>query len=469
MNNINNDQNEKNGLPEQPPIQQKEIQVIKSNGNGVSQKIEQTSAPKKFLFISWESLSGDLAWRIKQEGHEIKFWHKNREDIEIYNGFLDKVDKWEDFKDWADVIVFDDSGFGKIADQLRKEGKLVVGPSEYSDKLEEDREFGQLEMKRMGMLTLPNWNFFDYEEAINFLKENPGRYVFKPSGNVLSDQKGILFMGNDDSGSDLIELLTQSKNAWAKKYKKFQLQKFVNGVEIAVGAFFNGKDFIYPININFEHKKLFPGDIGPHTPEMGTLMFWSGPNTMFKTTLEKIKEPLKESNYVGYVDINCMANARGIYPLEFTCRFGYPHISIAMEGVLNGWGDFLYAISKGEPFELKTKKGFQIGVVVAVPPFPYNDKKSFEIYRDLSIVFKKPNLEGIHLGDIKLEDGTWHLTGDSGEVLVVTGSGTTVSEARKMAYNRVENIILQNKFYRTDIGLRWNSDSDRLQSWGYLS
>jgi phosphoribosylamine--glycine ligase len=73
------------------------------------------------------------------------------------------------------------------------------------------------------------------------------------------------------------------------------------------------------------------------------------------------------------------------------------------------------------------------------------------------------------LGDIKLVDDVWHLAGDSGYALIVTGSGFTVAEARKMAYNRVENIILQNKFYRTDIGLRWNSDSDRLQSWGYLS
>ncbi|MEK7562595.1 MAG: phosphoribosylamine--glycine ligase [Patescibacteria group bacterium] len=427
------------------------------------------SEPKKFLFISWESLGGGLAWKIKKEGHEVKFWHKDKEDIEIYDGFIEKVDKWEDFKDWADVIIFDDSGFGKVADSLRREGKLVVGPTEYSDKLEEDREFGQSEMKKAGMLTLPHWNFFDYEEAINFLQKNPGRYVFKPSGTVLSGQKGILFTGNDDSGSDLTEVLSQNKKTLAKKYKQFQLQKFVQGVEIAVGAFFNGSDFIYPININFEHKNLFPGDIGPYTSEMGTLMYWSGANTIFKTTLEKIKEPLKESKYVGYVDINCIANGRGIYPLEFTCRFGYPHISIAMEGVLSQWGEFLYRIAKGEQPELKTKKGFQIGIVVAVPPFPYDDKKAFEIYRDLSITFKKPNLEGVHLGDIKLVDNIWHLAGDSGYALIVTGWGFTVAEARKMAYNRIENIILQNKFYRTDIGIRWNSDSDKLQSWGYLT
>ncbi len=446
---MSNGQNGKNNLSEQSSIAQKEA--------------------KKFLFISWESLGGNLAWKIKQEGHEVKFWHRDREDIEIYDGFIDKVERWEDFKDWADVIIFDDSGFGKIADSLRREGKLVIGPSEYSDKLEEDREFGQIEMSRVRMNTLPHWNFFDYEQAIAFLKENPGRYVFKPSGSVLTEQKGILFVGNEDSGSDLIEVLTQNKNTWAKKYKKFQLQKFVQGVEVAVGAFFNGKNFIYPININFEHKKLFPGDIGPHTSEMGTLMYWCNPNPIFRATLGKIKEPLAESGYVGYIDINCIANNFAIYPLEFTARFGYPTTSIQLDGILSPASEWLLRLARGEQFELRTKKGFQVGVVVAVPPFPYNDKKAAEIYRDLSIIFKKPNLDGIHLGDVKIINGAWHLAGDSGYALIVTGSGTTVTEARKMAYNRVENIILQNKFYRTDIGLRWNSDSDRLQSWGYLT
>jgi len=468
---MTNGQNGKNFIAEEPaeidtlletetPIEEDVLEISKPKG-----LIE----PKKFFFISWESLGGDLAWKLKREGHEVKFWHKDREDIEIYDGLIDKVERWEDFKNWADVIIFDDSGFGKIADSLRREGKLVIGPTEYSDKLEEDREFGQQEMNRVKMNTLPHWNFFDYEQAIIFLKKNPGRYVFKPSGSVLAEQKGILFVGNDDSGSDLIEVLTKNKATWSKKYKNFQLQKFVQGVEVAVGAFFNGKDFIYPININFEHKNLFPGDIGPYTSEMGTLMFWCGPNPIFRATLEKIKEPLAQSGYVGYIDVNCIANNYAIYPLEFTARFGYPTTSIQLDGILSPTGEWLLKLAKGENFELRTKRGFQIGVVVAVPPFPYNDKKTADIYRDLSIIFKKPNLEGVHLGDVKLINGDWHLAGDSGYALIITGSGTTVAEARKMAYNRVENIILQNKFYRTDIGLRWNSDSDRLQSWGYLA
>lgn len=451
---------------------EKNIENNSSNGNSIlveTSKIKKTANPKKFLFVSFESLSGDLAWRIKEEGHEVRAFIEREEDKEVFDGFIDKVDNWKEHTAWADVVVFDDIGFGAQAEELRKAGKLVIGGSRYTDKLEEDREFGQNEMKRFGLSILPHWDFSDFDSAIAFIKANPARYVFKPSGNTPSDSKGILFLGQDDDGKDLLEILEQNKKTWAKKIKRFQLQKLAVGVEIAVGAFFNGEDFIHPININFEHKKLFPGDIGPYTGEMGTLMYWSPQNPVFSSTLEKMKTEFAKSGYVGYIDINCIANAKGIYPLEFTMRFGYPTISIQTEGITEELGEFFYKLAKKEKFELKVKKGFQMGICVVVPPFPYDDKRETAIYHDLSILFRKPNFDGIHLGDVKRDaEGVWSVAGDSGYVLVVTGSGITVEEARKQTYARLNNIILQNMYYRTDIGIKWLRDSDRLQTWGYL-
>src|SRR3990167_5922811 len=411
------------------------------NGHTISEKQKY-----KFLFVSWESLSGDLAWQIKKEGHEVKCYIKSTDDIDVYEGILEKVPDWKSFVDWADVIVFDDIWFGDQADKLRKAGKAVVGGSAYTDKLEDNREFGQMEMKRMGMNILPHWDFSDYDEALKFISENPGRYVYKPSLDVSSDWKGLLFIGKEEDGKDLYQILSSNKAVLSKKIKSFQLQKYASGVEVGCAAFFNGKDFIMPINIAFEHKRLFPGEIGPMTGEMGTSMFWCGSNNFFRSTLEKMLEPLRESGYVGYIDINCIVNARGIYPLEFTCRFGYPTISIQQEGVISEWGEFLHSIAKEKDYELKTKKGFQLGVVCAVPPFPYDDKSEMNIYKDLSILFKKPNLDGVHLGDIKVVDNIWRVAGSSGYVLIITGQGTTMEEARKQAYLRIDNIMLLNMF-----------------------
>ncbi len=426
---------------------------------------------KKFLFVGIESLSGDLAWTIKKEGGETRSYIKNKEDSDAYTGFIEKVDKWEEHVDWADVVVFDDVEYGAAAEKLRKKGKLVVGGSSYTDQLEMDRDFGQTELKKYGINILPQWQFSNYDEAIEFITKNPDRYVMKPSGNTPTTGKGLLFIGQEEDGKDILELLGQNKSVWKKKAPVFQLQKYVNGVEIAVGAFFNGAEFIYPVNVNFEHKRAFPGDLGPFTGEMGTLMFWSEPNNLFRATLQKMLPALRSSGYIGYIDINCIVNGRGIYPLEWTCRFGYPTIFIQTEGISMPMGEMLERMARGENFELKTKRGFQVGVRINAPTIfsSARDTETIDMYHDLPVLFKKPDsLDGIHIEDIKMEEGVWRIAGSSGVLMTVTGSGATVEEARRQAYSRIQNVMVQNMVYRTDVGARWTEDSDRLHTWGYL-
>jgi len=443
----------------------------KKNNNNHSEPVVKSFEPKKFLFVSLEALSGDLAWQLKKEGHQVKVFIKAKYDADVYSGFLEKVDAWEPYKDWADVIIFDDVGFGEIADKLRKQGKLVIGGSQYTDKLEIEREFGQNELKRSGVNILPSWQFSNYDEGIKFIKENPDRYVLKPTGNTPSIGKGLLLLGQDENGKDLLELLEQNKEIWRKRAPIFLLQKFISGVEVAVGAFFNGHDFIYPININFEHKRIFSGNLGPFCGEMGTLMYWSSSNKLFHATLEKMLPLLQQSGYIGYIDINCIVNGKGIYPLEFTSRFGYPTIVIQSEGILMPAGEWLYRLAKSENFELKTKRGFQIGVLIVVESM-FSDNNNSEVvnlYRDLAVIIKNPNnMEGIHIDDIKNDNGIWRIAGISGGTLVVTGSGTTVQDARHQVYGRIKNIIIPNMIYRTDIGASWAVDGDRLHTWGYL-
>ena len=433
-----------------------------NNGNGAEKK------KLKFLFVSIDALIGDLAWEVKKEGHEVKYHIINKDQKDVCDGFVDKCDSWQDSVGWADAVIFDDFGFGKEAGELRKAGKPVVGGSLYTDNLELDREFGQHELEDAGISIIPRWNFTSFDDAIEFIRKNPDRYVLKPSG-LAQNEKELLFVGQEEDGKDITDMLQRYKKNWGKKIKVFQLQKFISGVEVAVGAFFNGAEFVGPVNVNFEHKRMFPGELGPSTGEMGTAMLFMADSPLFNATLAKMKARLSESGYVGYIDLNCIVNSRGVYPLEFTSRFGYPHISIMMEGVLSEWGQFLYGIAKKEKPEFRTKRAFEVGVVVAVPPFPFDDPQAFKKYsEDASIIFKKPVYEGIHLGDVKLDENDWKLAGNSGYALVVTGSGTTMEEARSVTYNRVKNIIIPNMFYRTDIGKRWAEDRDRLTTWGYL-
>lgn len=424
---------------------------------------------KKFLFVSMDALISDIAWQVVKEGHEARYSIDNPVDKDIADGFVPKTDNWENEVDWADIIVFDDVlGHGEKAEKLRKAGKIVVGGTAYTDKLEDDRTFGQEELKKVGIPIIPYKEFSDFDSAITYVQENPGEYVIKPSGEA-QNIKRLLFVGEEDDGKDVIQVLEAYKRAWTDEIKIFQLQRRMKGVEVAVGAFFNGKEYLTPINVNFEHKKLFPGNLGPSTGEMGTTMYWSEPNRIFNATLKKLEPKLAEEGYVGYIDLNCIVNHNGIYPLEFTARFGYPTISIQQEGMLMPMSQFLYDMASGQSFKIKTKKGFQIGVRIVVPPYPFDDNHTFDTYsKDALVIFQKPNKEGVHIEDVKLVNDQWVLTGSSGVALIVCGTGQTMKQAQAQVYSRIKNILIPSMYYRTDIGDRWYEDSDRLHNWGYL-
>lgn len=426
---------------------------------------------KKFLFVSYDALITDTAWHVKKEGHEVKYYIKTKASKDIGNGFVPKTNDWEKEIDWADVIVFDDVlGMGEKAKTLREKGKLVIGGTPYTDRLEDDRSFGQEELKNHHVNILPYQQFKFFDDAINYVKANPGPYVIKPSGEA-QNIKQLLFVGQDDNGEDVLRVLEAYRTTWSEQVKLFQLQKKVeSGVEIAVGAFFNGHEFLSPININFEHKKLFPGDLGVSTGEMGTSMFWSQPNKLFNSTLKNFETTLSQEHYVGYIDLNCIVNGYGIYPLEFTCRFGYPTIHIQQSSLLTPIGEFLFRMANGENFNFKVRSGFHLGTRIVVPPFPYNDDETFRTFsKNNAIIFKKPNsYEGIHLEDVKLIKGEWTITGTSGVALVITASGRTMKEAQNLLKNRIQNLVMPNMYYRIDIGDRWYEDSDKLHTWGYL-
>jgi phosphoribosylamine--glycine ligase len=425
--------------------------------------------PKRFLFVSLSGLIGDIAWQVLKEGHEVRYFIEAEKERDVADGFVPKVDDWEREVDWADVIVFDDTlGQGGRAQDLRARGKAVVGGTAYTDRLEDDRSFGQEELRQAGVNILPYREFEEFDAAIAYVRENPERYVIKPSGEA-QNVKRRLFVGEEDDGQDVIRMLEAYKKAFASEIKVFQLQRRVVGVEVAVGAFFNGKTFATPINVNFEHKKLFPGNIGPSTGEMGTSMFWSGPNRLFNQTLKKMEPKLAQEGYVGYIDLNCIVNGNGIYPLEFTSRFGYPTIFIQQEGLLTPTGEFLHDLAQGTLDKFRVKSGFQIGVRIVVPPFPFDDDATFAATsKNAAILFKKGAPEEVHIEDVKLVNGQWFVAGTSGVVLVVVGLGPTMHQAQTQAYGRIRNIMIPDMYYRTDIGDRWFDDHDRLHTWGYL-
>ena len=198
---------------------------------------------KNFLFVSRWGESLDIINTIKLEGHEVKMYIDDKPSKEIGYGFVQKVTQWEKHVDWADVIVFDYTGWGKIAGELRRKGKLVIGGTEYTDKLELDRNFGQSELKKHKIKVIPSEEFTSFNDAIQYIEKHPNTYVIKPCGET-QELKQLLFVGIDDEGLDVIRVLRAYEKSWGDEFGNFQLQRRVKGVEVSIAAFFNGNEFI---------------------------------------------------------------------------------------------------------------------------------------------------------------------------------------------------------------------------------
>ena len=424
-----------------------------------------------FLFVSLDGLIGDIAWRVQQQGNDVKYDITEDEfSQDVADGIVPKTDDWEAELDWADVVVMDDSfGLGYEAERVREMGIPVVGGTERTDRLEEDRGFGHDKMAEFGLNVIDADVFETIDDGIAFIQENPAPYVLKPSGET-QNLNDLLYVGQAEDGSDVIQVLQRCWEQLDEDIGEFQLQRRKTGIEISVCGFFDGEQFLEPINYTFEHKRLFPGDLGPMTGEMGTAMFWAPPNRLFHETIAGFEPLLREEGYVGPFDINCIVNEEGVFPLEITARFGYPQILIQEAALETPIDEFLYGLATETAPTFETHDGFQVGFRVCIPPFPADDVMWFDEHaRDLPIGFRDDGVpEGVHLEDMKYTDGEYRVAGETGEVLVVTGKGETMAAAREQAHERADDIILPNMFYRQDIGAEWHEQVEQLVKWGYL-
>jgi len=429
------------------------------------------------LFISNNGLAANVAYLLQKEGHNVKFFIDDKRDRQNLDNIIEKTNSWKKELEWVGkdgLIAFDDVGWGKTQDSLRKKGYKVFGGSELADKLELDREFGQQIFKEYGLKTVELKNFSDIEDAIIFIKNNPKKWVVKCNNH---ENKFLTYIGEFECGKDTISVL---KNYFNNKYinrQKITLHERVDGVEIGVGRYFNGQDWVGPIEINFEHTKLFPDDVGPITSEMGTLAWYDidEENKLFVDILSKLKPYLQKINFKGDFEINCIVNKDGAFPLEATARLGSPIIHLQSELHLSPWGEFLYAIANGKKYDLKYKKGFGVVNLIATPPFPYGKKNGKETLYGINVYFdnlNKEEMNSIHFEGVSMragkDEGQYFISTSDGYIAYVTSVADTIKKARDRNLEILKKIVVPKAFYRNDIGKSFEEMVPQLKEWGYI-
>ena len=295
----------------------------------------------------------------------------------MYRGLLHVTSDWRKELQWIrdagddSLIIFDCADKGSEPDELRRSGLRVIGGSQLGDKLKANREFGQQTLRSIGLPAASSFSFSSYADDIHLLKHEGGRYVLKFNDAISARTRN--YIGQMDDASDMLALLNKhNKNTKEKEKEKpdFLLMKYLQAIEVGVGAYFNGCHFLDGVCIDFEHKRLFPGDLGELTRDMGTVISYRGARKLFNAAPAPLAGKLAGSGYCGYVNDNLIVNDEGVWPLEFTSRFGYRGYAICEALHLEPWEMIFQRMLARTSVATPTMTGFAAGVVLTVPSFP---------------------------------------------------------------------------------------------------
>jgi phosphoribosylamine--glycine ligase len=408
---------------------------------------------------------GDLYLSLMREGHEVRVFAGDPAHRGTLGGLIAPVPDWRAELPWVGktgIILFETVGQGAAQDALRAEGYAVIGGSGFGDRLENDRAFGQELLRQVGLAVAPSLAFDHPASAALWLRDNPGRFVLK-----FDNSAHPTFVGEQPSGLDMLFRLERAPP------DRVLLMRALEGVEIGIGAYFDGTKFLKPACIDFEHKRFFPGDIGEMTGEMGTLATYEWGERLFAATLAKVAGAFAEAGHVGYVNLNLIVNEAGVWPLEFTCRFGYPGYAVLAPLQRDGWGDLLRRLRDRDSDGFRVTPGWSVAIVLTIPPFPHGPHGDADPADDPPIFFHDEpgdaELEHYRLMDVREDGGRLFARRHTGYVMVVTGTGETVATAQDAAGKRARNVIIPDLRWRNDIVARFvTRDRARLRALGWL-
>src|SRR3954447_22186487 len=203
----------------------------------------------RFLGVGDSCDLGALYLRLIAEGHEVKVYVSKALCHGTLAGMVERVGDWRKELDWvreaADdgVILFEnvEGQRGALQDDLRRDGFRVIGGSAFGDRLENDRAFAQHLLGELGFPAGHVWQFDDPAAADAFIAANPARYVLKFSGpdHASSDN----YVGRMNDGRDVRAMLRGRPGHGGAG---FILMEFIDGVEMGIGAYFDGERFLGP-------------------------------------------------------------------------------------------------------------------------------------------------------------------------------------------------------------------------------
>lgn len=347
------------------------------------------------------------------------------------------------------IVTPDDPLVAGLVDALEEIKIPCFGPNKNAAIIEGSKVFAKNLMKKYKIPTAKYETFEIYDKAIEYLKTAPIPTVIKADGLALG--KGVIIAETKEKAFDTVKNIMKDK-AFGKSGDRIVIEEFLEGVEVSILSFTDGKTVI-PMISSMDHKRIGDKDTGLNTGGMGTI----APNPYYtkeiaKECFDKIFIPTisamnKEGRtFKGCLYFGLMITKDGAKVIEYNCRFGDPETQVILPLLKSDLLDIMIATTNGNLDKVKVEFENKSAacIIMASEGYPLEYKKGF------AINIPKDIIERVYFAGVKKENEK--LLTNGGRVLGITNIADTLDKAIKLSYEDAKQISFEGAYYRKDIG-----------------
>ena len=346
-----------------------------------------------------------------------------------------------------------------IVDAFRAAGLAIFGPTAAAARLESSKDYAKAFMARHNIPTGRYQTFSDAGEAHAYIDAEGAPIVIKADG--LAAGKGVVVaMTLEEAHQAVDDMLVGNQMGAAGA--RVVIEEFLAGEEASFIALVDG-EHVQALASSQDHKRLLDADQGPNTGGMGA--YSPAPivdEAMHQRIMREIIEPTVAgmaadgAPFSGFLYAGIMVTADGSpKTLEFNCRMGDPETQPILMRLRTDFAEVMLAAveQRLHEIELDWDRRAALGVVLAAHNYPAAPRTGDTI-NGLPVQGNQPDANTMifHAGT-RADEADQTLT-SGGRVLCVTSLGNTVTAARAIAYEQVQQIRFDGQQYRQDIGFR---------------
>jgi phosphoribosylamine---glycine ligase len=334
----------------------------------------------------------------------------------------------------ADLVVVGPEGplVAGIADELRRNGIAVFGPSAAAAQIEGSKTFAKDVLLAAGVA------------AAETLSVARAPCVVKADG--LASGKGVFVCRTAEEIDDALRAVSALG-------ADFVIEELLEGEEVSLFALSDGVRLV-SLGAAQDFKRIGDGVVGPNTGGMGAyspVPWLTGAEELVAQVHQPVIDELarRGTPFIGCLFAGLMMTPDGPKVLEFNARFGDPETQVLLPRIEGDLLELLLAAALGDLSGASPARSTDaaVTVVLAGPEYPARSDYAGAPITGLEAAEAAGAL--VFHGGTAVRDGTVITNG--GRILSVTGTGTTVADARMRAYAAAELISFEGMQFRRDI------------------